>query len=399
MGWYEWGPRGWWGGGGGGGGGGRHDGGGGGGGGKGELIGPIYDDGWQFEHGDGSSADYGGYRNAEEDWDESEQERSNVRWMVSTVVFVAFFLMMWSDWHSQPVAGFFGDARTRESWCIGVAEYADGSMRVGQHVDAQTCLGPNGIFTVDADHLNTHIRFYTRDERQLCLTDDRGDGTDWVTLEPCRQSQTNQKWTESTLAGGSSGNGGLGGVGRDGLLERDVRTYWQSVGAHLVGDAKQCLAVHSQHRAAGLRVFDTRLVMEPCYAGSIADRERRQIAFTPLIYDPSAFGTTHRSAKQPNGRPALPYYRLCPVTGVPILVASHSTTAVASSHRGGDASLARGAASLVMHPPRSFATTTTTTTKSAASGQTTVTGVGVSVSEAALRASAAAAVVVRARNW
>ena len=189
----------------------------------------------------------------DDDFDTDEEDTNNQScWILGTVavIGVAFLCVCYAAWALALVNGRLVDERG--AWCVGVVEYADGTLEVGQHIDPLTCSSPSSEFGIQRDRVQTPIVFVTHRGMWLCLTDDRGDGTDTVTFEPCQEGQTNQLWTEE-----------------------DGR--WISHGAHLVGDPKQCLGVARQTKLGSFRIFRAHLSMKPC----TADRRRQTFMFLP----------------------------------------------------------------------------------------------------------------------
>jgi hypothetical protein len=186
--------------------------------------------------------------------DNDYNARWDIRWATTFFVAALFALFLWRDVREQLVPGRLTDERQR--WCVGVVEYNGGSVALGKHTDAETCQGVGSVFAMASSHQNTFIVYEDHRGNLLCLTDDRGDGTDTVTLEPCREEQTNQRWTE-------------------------YKNFWVSVNARLANDPQQCLSHYREYNFAIARVYDRRLVMRPC--GSY-NRQLQNFVFRPTSY-------------------------------------------------------------------------------------------------------------------
>ena len=186
--------------------------------------------------------------------DDDYDARWDWRWASTFLIAGLFGLFLWREVREELVPGRFTDQN--QKWCVGVVEYDDGSVALGKHTDAETCRGTRSVFAVASSHQNTLIAYEDHRGNLLCLTDDRGDGTDTVTLETCREQQTNQRWTE-------------------------YENFWVSVNARFDNDPQQCLSHYREYNFAIARVYDRRLVMEPC--GSY-NRALQNFVFRPTSY-------------------------------------------------------------------------------------------------------------------
>jgi len=171
--------------------------------------------------------------------DQDYEARWDLRWAATLVIGGLFCLLLWQVVREELVPGRLTDEK--QKWCVGVVEYSDGSVALGKHSDAETCQGVRSVFAMAASHQNTFLAYEDHRGNLLCVTDSRGDeaDADAVTLETCREHETNQRWTE-------------------------YQGFWVSVNARLLNDPKQCMSHYREYSFAIARVYDRRLVMRPC---------------------------------------------------------------------------------------------------------------------------------------